>query len=695
MMFQLAQVVALFGVASGLKLKDDPEANLPGCEGTFLDSGNDEWPCDKFEGTVGDEAEEKKCTSRYVSGGPQDVHRQCVIHKSSATVFNCLSSKACRVIPCSCTNGVALSGSCAKEGQEYCASCNANYELETKDGVPICKASIKAVEAELAKLSAKEKTAVLWGDPHSKVFDYNYKSKTDRFKNYHRSWSTQNLNVMEPGTFWMVKNKFVSIQGVYGWGWRALTRNIAISGKFIEDDVIQVFPVHSAGGVSKDKGLWYKYAGATRSQLHTFSGGKWEWTNSRKDVSIKWVHDNQGVGGNNRWRCKITLPLFVEVIVNAYSHHMDVAVTMRPMEGQIGDLGNINDDKQDEMKWNPSNVGGGSWRNKFWYQMTTAHGTRVAKEDNLFPFWYDVPPAPRGAKTTALLAAKKSSSDEVLHDTEETSSDLTQAEEEGPQRVVVDGVQLQPNAPGHDCTADEEKAAAKYCHDMFKVNNTVTECIVDVCQQGPALAGEAAVAEVEAEVSEEEETLEHFAVFAGGQIYKSCFDASEHFSRVAAMPRDENELGLIKARVNAVTHFPTLLGAKCSGTQWVYVDGTIVPQAITASTCTAGQLLCVQGDTVTACASATKIACQIPRLYTCKANVPMDEIGAACPGGMQAATPVSLREKKAAQVAMDESGCTTSQAWSGVSGKCFEEGKTSMQPCTAETKTVMCETKFG
>ena len=46
-----------------------------------------------------------------------------------------------------------------------------------------------------------------------------------------------------------------------------------------------------------------------------------------------------------------------------------------------------------------------------------------------------------------------------------------------------------PARPGRHCFRG---------HDMFKVNNSVQECIVDVCQQGPKMAQKAEVVEVEA-----------------------------------------------------------------------------------------------------------------------------------------------------------------------------------------------------
>ena len=115
---------------------------------------------------------------------------------------------------------------------------------------------------------------------------------------------------------------------------------------------------------------------------------------------------------------------------------------------------------------------------------------------------------------------------------------------------------------------------------------------------------------METEESEEEEKPEHYKIYSGGQLYKSCFNAEEHFSKLAAMPRDARELGFIKEQ--AVQ--PTLLGGKCAGQKWVYLDGTSVPGAVISSSCVDGQLLCVQGQTVSACDGAKKIACQIPRL---------------------------------------------------------------------------------
>lgn len=757
MISKLTQVTVAFCLTAGyaLKLND----TLPSCVGTVLDSSHaDDWRCDNLGGTIG--SDEKKCTERYEAGTGGQVHRQCTVHKASTTLFNCLASTPCKVKTghentCSCPNGVAAAGiSCTKhnsvlcascesgydlsggsctlrtctctngegsvgaacpgDGQEDCASCAVAYELKKEDGKNVCKSGLGDIMATLAGKAAEERTAVAWGDPHVKVFDHQYKNKADRFRNFAHNWHNSNLNVMEPGTYWFVKtpNNLISIQGVYGWGWRAVIRNVAISGLFIKNDVIQVFPKHKAGGPSHDTGLYYQYQGASRSRVQQWGGG-WEWQNNRKDVTIKWARNREGLNGGNNYRCKLTLPLYVELILNIYNHHMDVVLTMRPIDAMWGDMGNINGNSGDEMKWNV-NVHD---RNRYWYQVTTAHGTRVAQTDNLFPFWYDVPRAPRGARTTALLAANKSNAEQddqsddqsdVQHDDQSddqndqnddqmeqgSSSDSSDVEDGEPNEVVVDGVTLKnrggPRNSRHDCTKDEETAAKKLCHEMFKVNNSVTECVADVCQQGPKMAKEAEIVEVEAEESEEEEKPEHYKIYDGGQLYKSCFKAEEHFSKLAAMPRDARELGFIKAQ--AVQ--PTLLGAKCAGQKWVYVDGTSVPDAVISSSCVDGQLLCVQGQTVSACDGAKKIACQIPRLYTCKAEVPAESVGTACPGGMQVATPTSVREKEEAQKAMDSALCTTKQAWSGFSDLCFEEGKEGMQSCTSEAKTVMCETKF-
>lgn len=761
MISKLTQVTVAFCLTAGyaLKLND----TLPSCVGTVLDSSHaDDWRCDNLGGTIG--SDEKKCTERYEAGTGGQVHRQCTVHKASTTLFNCLASTPCKVKTghentCSCPNGVAAAGiSCTKhnsvlcascesgydlfggsctlrtctctngegsvgaacpgDGQEDCASCAVAYELKKEDGKNVCKSGLGDIMATLAGKAAEERTAVAWGDPHVKVFDHQYKNKADRFRNFAHNWHNSNLNVMEPGTYWFVKtpNNLISIQGVYGWGWRAVIRNVAISGLFIKNDVIQVFPKHKAGGPSHDTGLYYQYKGASRSRVQQW-GGAWEWQNNRKDVTIKWARNREGLNAGNNYRCKLTLPLYVELILNIYNHHMDVVLTMRPIDAMWGDMGNINGNSGDEMKWNV-NVHD---RNRYWYQVTTAHGTRVAQTDNLFPFWYDVPRAPRGARTTALLAANKSNAEQddqsddqsdVQHDDHSddqsddqndqnddqmeqgSSSDSSDVEDGEPNEVVVDGVTLKnrggPRNSRHDCTKEEEKAAKKLCHEMFKVNNSVTECVADVCQQGPKMAKDAEIVEVEAEESEEEEKPEHYKIYDGGQLYKSCFKAEEHFSKLAAMPRDARELGFIKAQ--AVQ--PTLLGAKCAGQEWVYVDGTSVPDAVISSSCVDGQLLCVQGQSVSACDGAKKIACQIPRLYTCKAEVPAESVGTACPGGMQVATPTSAREKEEAQKAMDSALCTTKQAWSGFSDLCFEEGKEGMQSCTSEAKTVMCETKF-
>ena len=452
MISKLTQVTVAFCLTAGyaLKLND----TLPSCVGTVLDSSHaDDWRCDNLGGTIG--SDEKKCTERYEAGTGGQVHRQCTVHKASTTLFNCLASTPCKVKTghentCSCPNGVAAAGiSCTKhnsvlcascesgydlsggsctlrtctctngegsvgaacpgDGQEDCASCAVAYELKKEDGKNVCKSGLGDIMATLAGKAAEERTAVAWGDPHVKVFDHQYKNKADRFRNFAHNWHNSNLNVMEPGTYWFVKtpNNLISIQGVYGWGWRAVIRNVAISGLFIKNDVIQVFPKHKAGGPSHDTGLYYQYKGASRSRVQQW-GGAWEWQNNRKDVTIKWARNREGLNAGNNYRCKLTLPLYVELILNIYNHHMDVVLTMRPIDAMWGDMGNINGNSGDEMKWNV-NVHD---RNRYWYQVTTAHGTRVAQTDNLFPFWYDVPRAPRGARTTALLAANKSNAEQ-------------------------------------------------------------------------------------------------------------------------------------------------------------------------------------------------------------------------------------------------------------------------------------------
>ena len=39
--------------------------------------------------------------------------------------------------------------------------------------------------------------------------------------------------------------------------------------------------------------------------------------------------------------------------------------------------------------------------------MTTAHGTKVAKSQNLFPYWYDVPNPPAGTNLEGKTFGKK------------------------------------------------------------------------------------------------------------------------------------------------------------------------------------------------------------------------------------------------------------------------------------------------
>lgn len=580
------------------------------------------------------------------SNGVAATGASCKTHNSN-TCASCnsgydLSGSSCSLRTCTCQNGNGKTGTaCPKQGQENCASCTTTgYELVSKDGRSECKNALADMQALLATKKNQERTAVAWGDPHIKVFDYQYKNKNERFTNFHRGWDHSNLNTMEPGTYWLIKtpDNMVSIQGVYGWGWRAVIRSVAISGGFINNDRIQVFPKRKTS-IQKKIGVYYQKAGEKRKRLNKFNKNKkWTWKNHRKDVNIKWVYDRKGLSGNHQWRCKITLPLYVELILNIYNHHMDVVLTMRPIEGMWGDMGNINGNANDEMKWNP-NI---HQRNKYWYQMTTAHGTRVSKGENLFPYWYDVPKAPRGAKTSALLEVNKSSeeteaeSEDLAEEADSVDEEEGEGEEEGeeeeeeedePGEVVVDGIELKERAGPkadrrHDCSEAEEKAATKLCHDMFKVNNSVEECIVDVCQQGPKMAQKAEVVEVEVEESEEEETVEHYKIYDGGRLYHSCFHAEEHFSKVAAMPRDTRELNLIKALATETT----LLGARCAGQLWVYLDGTRVPEEVIGSGCSNGQLLCVQGDSIAACEGAKKIACQIPRLYTCKSEVTFEDI---------------------------------------------------------------------
>jgi len=668
--------------------------------------------------------EDKVCWQNFCScaDGVKATGVDCTVHDSN-TCTSCndgydLTNSSCRFRVCPCPNGVAKTGlACPLHGQENCVSCtDVGYELVSISGRSICKNPVVDLQAVLATKQNLERTAVAWGDPHIKVFDYHYKDKTDNFTNYHAGWVGSNLNTMEPGTYWLVKtpDNMVSIQGVYGWGWRSVIRSVAISGRFILHDKIQVFPKMKTKG---EYGLYYKYNGIRRQRLHKFRGSAWNWENSRKDVNIKWVQNKQGLNGRHQYRCKITLPLFVEVILNIYNHHLDVVLTMRPIDGMWGDMGNINNNTDDEMKWNPASLYD---RNPYWYQMTTAHGTKVAKSQNLFPYWYDVPNPPAGAKTTALLEVNKTSHEgsvasateermEEFVDEDEGEGDESEKDDDDVKVMVVDGVMLEKREGSQDggplnnsleCTPEETKAARKLCHDFFKVNNSVEECAVDVCQEGPEMALMAEAVEEEAEENEEEEEVQHYKIYEGGRLYHSCFVAEEHFSKIAAMPRDARELRLIQALATEMT----LLGARCRGELWVYLDGTRVPESVISSKCENGQHLCVQGANITACDGAEKIACQIPRMYTCKGEVTFKDIDTACPAGMQVAVPISVREIGEANKAMEGYTCTTVQAWSGYNRgpkekpECFQEGENVTRACDVNgdpKKTVMCETKFA
>mmetsp|Transcript_58936 Transcript_58936/g.140399 ORF Transcript_58936/g.140399 Transcript_58936/m.140399 type:complete len:1279 (+) Transcript_58936:52-3888(+) len=597
-----------------------------------------------------------------------------------------LSGSSCSLRTCTCSHGTGHTGTgCYDHGKESCSSCNSGYELKNIGGRNKCRDPVEETRALIQ--NRPERVATSWGDPHVKVFDHQW-DRAKILSSYHHNWATENLNVMEPGTWWLVKTpgNMVSIQGVYGWGWRAVNRRIAITGKFIKGDRIRVHPRHTHGTPQNDQGCYYKYAGGGDSQLIPNRDHSVNWNNNRNDVTMVYKKSNQGLAGD-QWRVHLTMPLYIDLEVNCYNHHVDLVIAMRKIDGQSGDFGNMDGSFSDEMKRNP-NVHD---RNGWWSKVING-GTRVSHGENIHSNWYDVPPKPHGA---VLLEASK-----------RTPNGVVGADDQ----ITVDGVDLNHHDDGTerglDCTDEQEKAAFHLCHDMLKVNQSVVECMTDVCQQGPRLAAQTNVVEREVEEDEDEETVEHYQIYDGGSLYHTCFHAQDIFTKVSAMPRDVRELNLILALASS----RTLLGIRCAGSTWVYVDGAPVPYDIASkATCVDKKLMCVdntkaEGQQVFTCDSAEKTACQIPRMYACRADVKYEDRDTACPGGMQPAMPVSVRDIGEAQKAMDSDKCTTHQAWTGyVRGPnenpiCFYEGGTHTAECSTnadQEKNVMCETKFG
>jgi hypothetical protein len=167
-------------------------------------------------------------------------------------------------------------------------------------------------------------------DPHINVFDGAEISLL--------SSKGENVDELSSGDKWLIKSKSVSIQARYAADERLKQKNmfvraVAVGGPFLRGNVLVV-------GSLEDNVTWngepiLKEAGG--SSFFSVEDGNLSVEVSHSDHSLNVANlskENPGI--------EVKLPMDISFIVNRLHHHLNVAITMPPQEGQDGLCGNFN-----------------------------------------------------------------------------------------------------------------------------------------------------------------------------------------------------------------------------------------------------------------------------------------------------------------------------------------------------------------
>jgi len=182
-------------------------------------------------------------------------------------------------------------------------------------------------------LGANRSTCMIWGDPHIQVFDFKGAAASRRHI----------VNMLDIGDFSLVKSPRVNIQARYrtaSWSnGQAATYAVAVGGAFLKDHVLIVEPM--SGHITWDG---VRILEKMPSEFEV-----------RDLITARFVE-----GGATALRSKhagrvtfhsvdLELPLGITMTLNRWKEHLDLLITMSPLEGgQDGHCGNLNGDIEDD-----------------------------------------------------------------------------------------------------------------------------------------------------------------------------------------------------------------------------------------------------------------------------------------------------------------------------------------------------------
>jgi len=153
-----------------------------------------------------------------------------------------------------------------------------------------------------------------------------------------RNWKLDEVNVMDEGTFWLVKSDDVQIQGRYmkntsAANWTNLV-SLALGGPFLEGNT---FIIQTLSG----KVTW------NGEEILSHMGSEF----SNNLISAKYHTDAEIVKDGHRGPgIEISLPHSVKLMVNRWKLGLAAKIQMCSVSGQDGQCGNFNGDHHDDVQ---------------------------------------------------------------------------------------------------------------------------------------------------------------------------------------------------------------------------------------------------------------------------------------------------------------------------------------------------------
>jgi hypothetical protein len=182
---------------------------------------------------------------------------------------------------------------------------------------------------------------VIWGDPHIVTFDVQRKHMAQlppgqAFYQVRR-WKSEQITVMDEGTFWLVNSQDVHIQGRFGKirpnADQTMLQALAIGGPFLQNNTFVIRPL--MGGVT-----WNGNSVLSQGQFEYWNDFIYAQKNPHAEI-VK--NGRQGPG------LEVSLPNKVKLTVNRLKYGLAAKISMCPRNGQEGQCGNFNGDTYDDV----------------------------------------------------------------------------------------------------------------------------------------------------------------------------------------------------------------------------------------------------------------------------------------------------------------------------------------------------------